>query len=309
MSKTALLFAGQGAQVVGMGKDLAGKYPAAQALFDQANEVLGYDLTQICFEGPEDALTQTENAQPGIFLVSWVAFELLKKQAPDLNFEATAGLSLGEFTALTAAGTMSFEDGLNVVRQRGRFMQEACDATEGGMAAVIGLNEAATREVCDAADVELANLNCPGQLVISGATTGIEKACDLAKQKGAKRALPLTVAGAYHSRLMESACPKLEAALRDVSLSQCAIPVISNVTAKPHTTSDKTLKLLVDQVTSSVHWEASIRHLMDEGFTRFIELGPGTALTGFMRRIDREIEVLNVADSESLEKTVTALSA
>ncbi len=307
MSKTALLFAGQGAQVVGMGKDLAEKYPAAQVLFDQANEVLGYDLTQICFEGPEDALTQTENAQPGIFLVSWVAFELLRERVPDLNFEATAGLSLGEFTALTAAGTISFEDGLKVVRQRGRYMQEACDATEGGMAAVIGLDEAATREVCDAADVELANLNCPGQLVISGATAGIENACDLAKEKGAKRALPLTVAGAYHSRLMGSASPKLEAVLREVPLNLPNVPVISNVTAKPHATAGEILQRLVEQVTSSVLWESSIRYLLDEGFTRFIELGPGTALTGFMRRIDREIEVLNVADSESLEKTVNAL--
>lgn len=307
MAKTALLFAGQGAQVVGMGKDLAEKYPAAQALFDQANGVLGYDLTQICFEGPKDALTQTENAQPGIFLISWIAFELLKEQVHDLKFEATAGLSLGEFTALTAAGTMSFEDGLRVVRHRGRFMQEACDATEGGMAAVIGLDEVATREVCDAADVELANLNCPGQLVISGTNLGIEKACDLAKEKGAKRALPLTVAGAYHSRLMESACPKLEAVLREVPLNLPNVPVISNVTAKSHATAGEILQRLVEQVTSSVLWEASIRHLLDEGFTRFIELGPGTALTGFMRRIDREIEVLNVADSESLEKTVNAL--
>ena len=215
MAKTALLFAGQGAQLVGMGKDFAEKYPAAQALFNRANETLDYDLTQICFEGPEDALTQTENAQPGIFLVSWVALELLKEEMPDLTFEATAGLSLGEFTALTASGVMSFEDGLKIVRQRGCFMQEACDATEGGMAAIIGLDEAITREVCDAADVELANLNCPGQLVISGATSGIEKACELAKERGAKRVLPLIVAGAYHSRLMGSARPKLEAALAE----------------------------------------------------------------------------------------------
>ena len=294
--------------MVGMGRDLAEKYPAARALFARANETLGYDLTQICFEGPEDALTQTENAQPGIFLVSWAAFELLKEQVPNLAFEATAGLSLGEFTALTAAGVMSFEDGLKIVRQRGRFMQEACDATEGGMAAIIGLDEATTREVCDAADVELANLNCPGQLVISGATAGIEKACKLAKEKGAKRALPLTVAGAYHSRLMESASPKLEAALREVPLNLPNVPVISNVTAKPHATAGEILQCLVEQVTSSVLWEASIRHLMDEGFTRFIELGPGTALTGFMRRIDREIKILNVADTKSLEKTVTTLS-
>ena len=307
MSKTALLFAGQGAQVVGMGRDLVGKYPSAQALFGRANEALGYDLTQICFEGPEDALTQTENAQPGIFLVSWVALELLKEQVPDLVFEATAGLSLGEFTALTAAGAMSFEDGLKVVRQRGQFMQEACDATEGGMAAVIGLDEATTREVCTSADVELANLNCPGQLVISGDSAGIEKACELAKEKGAKRALPLTVAGAYHSRLMESASTELESALREVELNLPMVPVISNVTAKPHATAGEILQRLVEQVTSSVLWETSIRYLVEQGFTRFIELGPGNALTGFMRRIDRDLEVYNISDCESLEKTVNAL--
>lgn len=308
MAKTALLFAGQGAQVVEMGKDLTDKYPSARALFDRANKVLDYDLAQICFEGPEDALTQTENAQPGIFLVSWVALKLLREKVHDLSFEATAGLSLGEFTALTAAGVMSFEDGLKIVRQRGRFMQEACEATDGGMAAIIGLDEATTREVCDASGVELANLNCPGQLVISGPTAGIEEACKLAKKKGAKRALPLTVAGAYHSRLMESACPKLEAALREVDLILPDVPVISNVTAAQHETTEKILQRLVEQVTSPVRWESSIRLLLEQGFTRFIELGPGTALTGFMRRINRETEVLNVSNVESLEKTIAALA-
>src|SRR3974390_3511692 len=186
MSKTALLFAGQGAQVVGMGKDLAERFPSAQAWFDRADAALGYDLAAICFNGPEGELTKTENAQPGIFLVSWVTFELLKERVPDLKYEAAAGLSLGEFTALAAAGAMSFEDGLRLVRQRGRFMQEACDATRGGMAAVIGLDEAPTREVCAQAGVVLANLNCPGQLVISGETEKIAKAVELAKARGAK---------------------------------------------------------------------------------------------------------------------------
>src|SRR3974390_522066 len=186
MSKTALVFAGQGAQTVGMGKDLAEKFPSAKAWFDRANAALGHDLAAICFNGPEPDLTKTENAQPGIFLVSWIAFELLKEHVANLKFEAAAGLSRGEFTALAAAGAMSFEDGLRVVRQRGHFMQEACDATRGGMAAVIGLEEAPTREVCTEAGVVLANLNCPGQLVISGETEKIAKAVELAKARGAK---------------------------------------------------------------------------------------------------------------------------
>jgi len=308
MSKTALLFAGQGAQVVGMGKDLAEKFPSAKAWFDRANTVLGYDLAQICFEGPAAELTKTENAQPGIFLVSWVCFELLKEQVPNLKFDATAGLSLGEFTALTAAGAMSFEDGLRVVRQRGRFMQEACDATRGGMAAIIGLDETPTREVCAEAGVVLANLNCPGQLVISGEAEKIAKACELAKAKGAKRALPLTVAGAYHSPLMASAQPKLAAELAKLNLAAPTVPVISNVSALPHGTPTGMNGRLVEQVCASVRWEESMRVLLAQGFTRFIELGPGAALSGFMKRIDKSAQMLNVADAASLEATVKALA-
>jgi [acyl-carrier-protein] S-malonyltransferase len=308
MSKTALLFAGQGAQVVGMGKDLAEKFPSARAWFDSANAALGYDLAGICFNGPETELTKTENAQPGIFLVSWVAFQLLKEQVPNLKFDATAGLSLGEFTALTAAGVMSFEDGLRVVRQRGKFMQEACDATRGGMAAVIGLDEAPTREVCAQAGVVLANLNCPGQLVISGEADKIEKACELAKAKGARKAIPLPVAGAYHSPLMAGAQPKLQSELAKIKMSPPIVPVISNVTAQPHHSPVEISTRLVEQVTSSVLWENSMRHLLSQGFTRFIELGPGAALSGFMKRIDKSAQMLNVADSASLEATVKELS-
>ena len=326
MSKTALLFAGQGAQTVGMGKDLAAAFPSAKTWFDRANAALGYDLTSICFNGPEAELTKTENAQPGIFLVSWVAFELLKervgvqsrngrdcsaadtlKRELQLKFDATAGLSLGELTALAAAGAISFEDGLRVVCQRGRFMQEACEATRGGMAAVIGLDEAPTREVCAEAGVVLANLNCPSQLVISGESDKITKAVELAKAKGARRAIALPVAGAYHSPLMAGAQPKLQAELAKVKLSPPAVPVISNVTGRPHGNAADISMQLVEQVTSSVLWEKSMRYLLAQGFTRFIELGPGTALSGFMKRIDKNAQMLNIADVASLEATVKAL--
>ena len=292
-----------------MGKDLAEHSPGARAWFDRANAVLGYDLASICFSGPEAELTKTEHAQPGIFLVSWAAFELLKERVPALSFQATAGLSLGEFTALTAAGAMSFEEGLKVVRQRGRFMQEACEATRGGMAAIIGLDEAPMREVCAQAGVALANLNCPGQIVISGATDKIAPACELAKAKGAKRALPLTVAGAYHSPLMASVQPKLEAELARVSLVLPAVPVIANVTAQPHDGPDAIRARLVAQVTSSVRWEESMRYLIAQGFTRFIELGPGRALSGFMKRIDKTVQILNVEDLATLEATAKALAS
>jgi [acyl-carrier-protein] S-malonyltransferase len=256
---------------------------------------------------------------------------LLKEKVPNLKFDATAGLSLGEFTALTAAGAMSFEDGLRVVRQRGKFMQEACDATRGGMAAVIGLDEAPTREVCAEAGVVLANLNCPGQLVISGEGEKIAKAVELAKAKGAKRAIPLPVAGAYHSPLMASAQPKLQNELAKIKISPPSVPVISNVTAQAHIVAQASSLCvadgavavtethrqdacatisarLVEQVTSSVLWEKSMRGLLAQGFTRFVELGPGAALSGFMKRIDKTATMLNVADAASLEATVKALA-
>ena len=307
MNKTVLLFAGQGAQSVGMGKDLAEQFPVARQWFDRANAALGFDLANVCFAGPEAELTKTENAQPGIYLVGWIAFELLKERVPGLQFHAAAGLSLGEFTALAAAGVLTFEDGLKVVRQRGQFMQEACDTTKGGMAAVLGLDEAKTREVCSDAGVELANLNCPGQIVISGPSEKLDHACELAKTKGAKRAVLLPVAGAYHSTLMAGARARLDAVLKGVTLQAARVPVISNVTAQPHGAPAEIHQRMVEQVTSSVRWEDSMRYLLAQGFTRFIELGPGKALSGFMKRIDANTQVLTVADVPTLAATAQAL--
>jgi [acyl-carrier-protein] S-malonyltransferase len=309
MTKTALLFAGQGAQVVGMGKDLADDSPTARALFTQANDVLGYDLANLCFNGPEPELRRTDNAQPAIFLVSWIAYRLLMEHIPGLCVTATAGLSLGEFTALAAAGALSFADGLRTVRARGRFMEEACAASRGGMAAIMGLDEGPTREVCRETGVELANLNCPGQLVISGDIERIERACALAKTRGAKRALPLPVAGAYQSPLMASAQPKLAAILAGWTMQPPVVPVIANVTARPHGPPEEIRASLLAQVTASVRWEESMRYLLAQGCSRFIELGPGTALSGFMKRIDKNALVYNISDGPSLEKTVGGLTA
>ena len=309
MAKTALLFAGQGAQVVGMGRDLAEAHPTAKSLFAEADEALGYGLSEICFSGPEEELVRTEHAQPAIYLVGWIALKLLREQAPSISFEATAGLSLGEFTALAAADAIGFEDGLRVVRRRGELMQEACEASSGGMAAIVGLDEEAVRGVCEQAGVSLANLNCPGQIVVSGDADKMDAACEAAKAAGAKRAIPLPVAGAYHSPLMQPAQAGLAEALAKVELREPSVPGYSNVTGQAHAGAASIAGTMVDQVTSSVRWEACIRAMIADGVTRFIELGPGTALTGFMRRIDRGLEVLNVADNDSLAKSAEALNA
>lgn len=294
---------------MGMGKDLVENYPSAKAWFNQAEQILGFDIAKICFEGPDAELTKTEYCQPAIFLVSWIALQLLKERIPNLAVQgATAGLSLGELTALTAAGAFTFEDGLKTARQRGRFMQEACNQTRGGMAALVGLAEAPTREICAAAGVEVANLNCPGQIVISGEADKIIKACELAKAKGAKRAIPLPVAGAYHSHLMCSAQAKVKVMLESTNLRAPQVPVISNVTALPHRSPTEIKARLVEQVSSSVRWEQSVRYLLGQGFNQFIELGPGTALSGFLKRIDKNAAVYNVADVPSLENVVKALT-
>jgi len=305
VKKTALLFAGQGAQVVGMGKDLCEQFTSCRQLFAKANDVLGRDLQKICFEGPEDLLTKTDNAQPGIFVTSLACLEALKP----VEFHATAGLSLGEFTALAAADAVSFDDGLRMVQARGRFMQEACDATNGGMASIIGMEETVLTGVCQEADVDIANINSPGQIVISGEKTKIAKAVELAKARGAKRAIPLQVAGAYHSRLMESGRVKVAAELAKLPMREPKVPVVSNVTARPGGGVAEIKDLLVRQVTSSVRWSESMQWLIAQGFTRFIELGPGNVLAGLMKRINKDVEMISVSDAKSLEAAVSTLQS
>ena len=307
--KTALLFAGQGSQTVGMGRDLCGRYEVSRRIFSRANEVLGRDIRKICFEGPEDVLTKTDNAQPGIFLTSIACLEALRFLVPHLEFGATAGLSLGEFTALTAAGAVSFDDGLRTVQLRGRFMQEACDSTNGGMASILNLDDAIVAGVCREADVDIANINCPGQTVISGDKDKVAKAIELAKSRGAKRAIPLVVAGAYHSRLMDSGRVKVAQALAGLSMQLPKVPVVSNVTARPAGGVAEIKELLVRQVTSPVRWSQSMQWLISQGFTRFIELGPGNVLSGLMKRINKGVEMLSVSDAGTLNATVKTITS
>jgi len=306
--KTALLFSGQGAQAVGMGKDLAAAYPVAADLFAKADSILGYSLSQTSFEGPAEELTKTSVCQPALYVHGLSALAVLKEKVPSLSFDAAAGLSLGEFTAHAAAGTFDFEAGLRLVDQRSRFMQEACEATEGGMAAIIGADEQGVRNLAAAADVDVANFNSPGQIVISGEKSKIALAVGMAKEYGARKAVELTVAGAFHSRLMEPAYQRLSAVLAETPIVMPRVPVVGNVDARPAESPDAIRKSLADQVTGSVCWTASIEYMIDQlGITRFLELGPGGVIAGLVGRIRKGTEVISVSDVASLETALPLL--
>lgn len=301
MSKIAFLFPGQGAQSVGMGRDLAESLPAARELFDRANDVLGYDLAELCFEGPEDHLDTTVHSQPALFVTSLVALESLKEKSPEIveSCEATAGLSLGEYTAMVFAGVMNFEDGLKVVQQRGEAMQAASDATPSGMVSVLGLERDKVEEVCEKAreegeTLQVANFLCPGNIAISGDRAACNRAEQVAVEMGAMKAVPLAVAGAFHTNIMESAVEKLTAALASVELASPRIPVISNVDAQSHSDPEEIRDLLIKQVVSPVKWEDSMRKLLGDGVDQFYEVGPGRVLRGLLRRVERKISCENV---------------
>jgi [acyl-carrier-protein] S-malonyltransferase len=308
MSKAVLLFSGQGAQKVGMGQDLVESYPSAKALFAKADQVLGRSLTAVMFHGPAEDLTRTGNCQPALFLHGLALLEVLREKVPSLEPAAAAGLSLGEMTAHCAAGTFTFEEGLKLVARRGELMDQACQANPGTMAAMIGGRDEDVARLAKDCDVDVANLNCPGQTVLSGKEAGIDEAVSKAKEYGLRMGKKLQVAGAYHSRLMAGAQDQLGEALAATEMSEPKIPVVSNFLAQAADGPDAIRASLKDQVTGSVRWIESIRLLRAQGHDLFIELGPGKVLAGFMSRIDKEARIISIEDAASLEAAIAELS-
>lgn len=309
MERVAFLFAGQGAQYVGMGKDLYENFKDVRELFDLANEILGYDILNICFNGPTELLKQTENTQPAVYMMDIAIYNVLKSNG--LKPQMMAGLSLGEYGALTAAGSINFEDGIELVQKRAMYMQEAVPLGKGAMAAILGLPAEDVEKCCtmsaDIGIVEPANYNCPGQIVISGEREAVAKACEHAKDIGAKRAVFLPVSAPFHCSLLEPAAAKLKDELENIYINDPKTTVISNVTGQPIEGGDQVIDLLTRQVTHSVRWQASIEYMIEEGIDIFIELGPGKTLTNFLKRIDKNVKGYNVEDLKSLETTLKEL--
>lgn len=304
MAKTAVLFTGQGAQSVGMGRDIAQASPAAAAVFERANQVLGYDLRALCFEGPAERLEQTDLQQPAIFTTSAAIWQALQERAVLTEpVAAMAGLSLGEYTALFAAGAVAFEDALRLVKRRGELMQEAATAVPSGMVSAMGLDpdqvEAICRQASDAGVIQPANFNSPGQIVLSGAKAACEKAALLIEQAGG-RAVPLKVAGAFHSPLMKPAADGLAEMLAVTPFETPRVPVIANVNCQPHGDPDTIRRRLTEQLTQPVRWQESMQKLLAEGVDQFIEIGPGRVLTGLMKKISRRTPIMNVSTAADL---------
>jgi [acyl-carrier-protein] S-malonyltransferase len=312
MSKAAVIFPGQGSQAVGMGRDVAEVSARAAALFARANEVLDFDLRRYCFEGPAEQLERTDIQQPAIFVTSAAIWEaLLEKGLSPACFGASAGLSLGEYTALYAAGSMDFDDALRLVHRRGLLMQQAALASPSGMVSLIGADQAAAVELCAQASqgevLSPANFNCPGQIVISGTQGACARAVELAEKLGF-RALPLKVSGAFHSALMQSAADRLGEVLRNTTVRPPRLPVLANVTAEPHTDPDAIRRLLQNQVVQPVRWQESMERLIAQGIELFCEVGPGRVLTGLMKKINRKVPTVNVSSAGDLEAALAQFS-
>lgn len=305
MSKTAFVFPGQGAQAVGMGKDVYEAFEGSRAVFEQADEALGFKLSEIIFNGPDDELKQTANTQPALLTVSVALLQALEGRG--LKADYVAGHSLGEYSALVAAGVLRFEDAVRTVRARGEFMEQAVPGGEGAMAAVLGSERDALAALCakiseEGNIVELANVNCPGQIVVSGSAAGVQAVVERGKEEaGAKRVIPLEVSGPFHSSLMKPAAEKLSGVLAEVSMGDAAVPVIANVTAGPATEAASIRNLLVEQVYSPVLWEDSIRYLMEQGVDTFVEIGSGTVLAGLIKKIDKNLRVISINSLSALE--------
>ncbi len=310
MGKIAFIFAGQGAQAPGMGKELAENFACADAAFDEASEALGFDIKDMIFNGDKETLMITENTQPTIVTMSVAALRVLEEKG--IKPDVVAGLSLGEYTAHVASGSMKFADAVKLVRKRGKFMQEEVPVGVGAMAAIIGLTAEQVREAArQASETGVctgANFNCPGQIVVSGEAAAVDKCCEIAKEMGAKRALKLAVSAPFHCALLKGAGEKLAAEMENVTVYDMQIPVITNVTGDYVKSKDDIKQLLKDQVSNSVLWEDSIRRMIADGVDTFIEVGPGKALSGFMKKIDKNVKSLNVEDMASLEKTLAALA-
>ena len=301
------IFAGQGAQVPGMGRDFAEADSEVMALFDKANAVLGFDLKKICFEGPAEELTKSNVCQPAIFVTSYAAYLMLQKRKPT-EFACAAGLSLGEWGALCAAGVLDFDATLKVLEARGRFMQEACAATPSGMIAIVGATPDQLQALCEATGCTVANVNSAAQQVLSGSKDAIAAAAVKAKELGIKRAIPLATAGAFHSPFMQSAREKLAAVLETISFNPPKFPVLSNVTGEPHSDDPEVIKAtMLEQVTGTTNWAKDVETAKSLGATTFVEFGPGKVLSGLVQKIDATLVTANVADMASLGSAVAAL--
>jgi len=311
--KTAFLFPGQGAQVVGMGADIAAAFPVAADLFEKANAIVGFDLRKVCFEGPADQLNTTTMSQPAIFATSAALLEVLRTEAATapLMPDVTAGLSLGEYTALYAAGFLSFEDGLKLVKKRGEAMQAAADATEGSMVSIIGLDEDKVRQLCTAAAqgelLEPVNFNCPGQIVISGSVAACQRAVQMAPEHGAIKAVPLEVAGAFHTDMMAGAAEALRQAISECEITfPAGVKTLVNIHADYYPDAASIVDGLARQLTSPILWQKSMERLLADGIEAYYEIGPGRVLTGLMKRIHRKTRVINVSSVETLTALLRA---